>query len=332
MTSILINEDNKLFMCGISYYNPINEFTEVPDVTVISASCGRNHIAYIDRNKRLFVCGNNDYGQLGLGHKDDVDTFTEITKFKAVQVACTFSATLVLTEDKELFICGYIDPTYAAINLTSFVKMSISGVNSISHGKFDFILITDDERVITLEPESGYAPKEIPNFNAVFADSGCEHSVFINSNNDLFVYGDNGFNTFDYRYGGLVKEPIKVEGYKVISASCCDFGTIFITEDHKVFVCGGNESGQLGLGCDDTTIYEFTEIPGFKAVYVNCMGDSTFFVTEDHKVFACGDNEYGQLGLGHKNDVSIPTEIPNFTHKLIGNRRFKNTKSARNIQ
>jgi E3 ubiquitin-protein ligase HERC4 len=340
MTIILINEDNKLFVYGPNYYgqlglgheNPVDEFTEIPNVTVISASCGSEHIAYIDENKRLFVCGDNDHGQLGLGHKDEINTFTEIPNFKAVQVACTFDSTLVLTEDGELFISGQINSKFTILNTTSFRKMSILGVSSISCGEFNYMLITDDERVIIIDPESECIINEIPNFNAVFAASGLEHSVFINNNNDLFVYGDNKFSAFDFWCGSYSKEPIKIDGYKVISASCCRFSTIFITEDHIVIVCGGNEVGQLGLGCDDITIYEFTEIPNFRAVYVNCVGNSTFFVTEDHKVFACGNNKYGQLGLGHQNEVYTPTEIPNFTHKLIGNRRFKNTKSARNIR
>ncbi len=69
----------------------------------------------------------------------------------------------------------------------------------------------------------------------------------------------------------------------------------------KVFACGGNSHGQLGLG-DTNERPTFTAVPslpdGKVAKQVVAGSDHTMILAEDGTVFACGRNDYGQLGLG----------------------------------
>ena len=65
--------------------------------------------------------------------------------------------------------------------------------------------------------------------------------------------------------------------------------TMILTEDGTVFACGGNGSGQLGLG-DDTNRNTFTAVPplpdGKIPKQVMVGANHTMILTEDGTVFA----------------------------------------------
>ena len=90
------------------------------------------------------------------------------------------------------------------------------------------------------------------------------------------------------------------------------YHTMIITKDDKVFACGWNGAGRLGL--DDTTDRNtFTAVPalpdGKLAKQVIAGYRHTMILAEDGTVFACGYNEYGQLGLGDNDDRNTFTIV-----------------------
>ncbi|KAG7280978.1 hypothetical protein CRUP_016610, partial [Coryphaenoides rupestris] len=74
--------------------------------------------------------------------------------------------------------------------------------------------------------------------------------------------------------------------------------TVAVTENSKVFVCGQNHRGQLGLGhTSDVSVLH--PCPGLsqRIVSVACGWDFTLFLTDCGQVLACGSNAFGQLGV-----------------------------------
>ena len=73
--------------------------------------------------------------------------------------------------------------------------------------------------------------------------------------------------------------------------------------ERKVFACGENYYGQLGLGHNrNITVPKnrYTRGDGGYTLTDVQSGDSSTFLTYEkgrEKVFACGENYYGQLGL-----------------------------------
>lgn len=85
-----------------------------------------------------------------------------------------------------------------------------------------------------------------------------------------------------------------------------------IISDGKVYSCGKNVSGELGLGENVNDIYEFSQIPELNNIIEVAAGSYHSLALDiNGKVYSFGDNEYGQLGLGNKNSRQIPTLIPN---------------------
>ncbi len=86
--------------------------------------------------------------------------------------------------------------------------------------------------------------------------------------------------------------------------------------EDKLYACGGNYCGQLGLG-HTNNISRWTKVPfpkdfilekvvvGYRHSILKGKGKDG-----EDKLYACGDNEYGQLGLGDGKTRSKWTEVP----------------------
>ena len=83
--------------------------------------------------------------------------------------------------------------------------------------------------------------------------------------------------------------------------------------DGKMFACGKNVCGQLGLGDYDER-HTFTAVPalpeGKVAKQVVAGHSHTVILAEDGTVFACGWNDEGQLGLGDTTNRNTFTAVP----------------------
>ncbi|MDY3777872.1 MAG: hypothetical protein SOZ53_03325 [Candidatus Onthovivens sp.] len=87
--------------------------------------------------------------------------------------------------------------------------------------------------------------------------------------------------------------------------------SIILKDDNTLWGCGGNGSGELGLG-DTTNRTTFTQITtntdDVKEIY--CGGGHTFVLKNDGTLWGCGYNrDYGQLGLGDNTDRNTFTQI-----------------------
>jgi len=111
-------------------------------------------------------------------------------------------------------------------------------------------------------------------------------------------------------YGNWVKITEKLGS--VMALSAC--GT-----KNKLFVCGENSEGELGLG-HNNSVSVFTNVPhpagsqfGWKDI---CPGAHSFAIDEFNEIYACGRNDYGQLGLGDSGagtSRNVFTKVPGFT-------------------
>jgi alpha-tubulin suppressor-like RCC1 family protein len=112
--------------------------------------------------------------------------------------------------------------------------------------------------------------------------------------------------------------PQRISDPNVLTVSCGEHHTIVLTKDNKLYTCGNNQYGQLGLG-DRNNRNTFTKVNvsntrceqslypwrifGPNVVSVTCGGYHTMILTKNGELYACGDNQYGQLGLGKEDKV-----------------------------
>src|SRR5260221_8766666 len=87
------------------------------------------------------------------------------------------------------------------------------------------------------------------------------------------------------------------------------------TEEGNVYVWGGNDWGQLGLGIDESRKNEPTQNEKLKNIKkIATSNNHVLALSEDGHVYSFGSNFSGQLGTGDNNDKNIPVEVQGVDH------------------
>ena len=152
--------------------------------------------------------------------------------------------------------------------------------------------------------------------------AGINHTMILTEDGTVFACGNNflgqlGLNNNIQHTFTVVPFP---KGTVVKQVVCGDEISMILTEDGKVFTCGKNIYGQLGLGDDEVrkTFNEVTSLPQGTVVIQMVAGrEHTMILAENGTVFACGCNDYGQLGLS--GDYKLNT----FNAINLGNKKVK---------
>lgn len=171
-------------------------------------------------------------------------------------------------------------------------------------------------------------------------------SVSTNTNEILGSVDDNAFrgNTFINRYNEVyslhvdeagTEKWIKIgsvlpeePGMTSISMDT-DYGVLaVIMDNNRLFMCGNNDYGALGLGDEDERLT--LKNTGIFARSVVTYGKSTWAINMDWKLASTGNNHVGQLGVGDDDDRSVFTVSDYLTVKqlMLPIRDTRNGKSV----
>ncbi|XP_022089260.1 secretion-regulating guanine nucleotide exchange factor-like [Acanthaster planci] len=117
------------------------------------------------------------------------------------------------------------------------------------------------------------------------------------SSRNLLAWGANSFgqlalgHTRDCLIPEVVDHP--PEGIKLLAGGAGH--TALLTESGKVFMCGSNFKGQLGLG-HTQNMHRLVEVPELPCIAkVACGWDHTLAITDKGHLFSWGSNMFGQL-------------------------------------
>ena len=95
----------------------------------------------------------------------------------------------------------------------------------------------------------------------------------------------------------------------VITAIAAGYNHVMaLKNDGTVWVCGGNSSGQLGLG-DYSSRNTLTQVPVYNAAEIFTGEAASIIRLKDGTAWGAG-NQYGQLGIGNKNPIATLTRVP----------------------
>eukprot|EP00026_Physarum_polycephalum_P009357 Phypoly_transcript_09478.p1 GENE.Phypoly_transcript_09478~~Phypoly_transcript_09478.p1 ORF type:complete len:375 (+),score=65.49 Phypoly_transcript_09478:275-1399(+) len=107
--------------------------------------------------------------------------------------------------------------------------------------------------------------------------------------------------------------------------------TVYVTEKHRVYVCGNNMHGAIGTLFQNSNYHEFVEPSLFKTLRpekVACGRTYTLFLTKDGSLYASGLNEFGQMGTSDESfgPTKTPREAPMVVEVLNRLRTNHNAK------
>ncbi len=152
-----------------------------------------------------------------------------------------------------------------------------------------------------------------PYYSCVIISEIHNNSFYKTYGNIVYACGDNNYGQLGI---DLVEEEIYIPEKVIIKEKIKDikthyWQTYFITFNGKVYACGDNYYGQLGIdSTDDEILMPQKILIEEKIKYIKVYRYQAYFITFDSKVYACGYNKYGQLGIGStKYKIHMPQKV-----------------------
>jgi uncharacterized repeat protein (TIGR02543 family) len=279
-----------------------SNFSLRPNDKIIGLSLGGAYSSALSAMGRVFVWGWNELGYLGDGTSTSRSIPTEITTGFSLFVGETIISlskgsthASALTSTGRVFMWG--DNQYGYLgdgtSITRNVPTEITSNFSLSTG----------EKIISLS-------------------LGSTHSSALTSTGRVFMWGWNEFGQLGNGMNVNRNLPTEITsnfslatGEKVMSLSLGYTHSSALTSTGRVFMWGGNGSGQLGDGTttDKNVPTEITSNfslrPNDKIIGLSLGGAYSSALSAMGRVFVWGWNELGYLGDGTSTSRSIPTEI-----------------------
>jgi alpha-tubulin suppressor-like RCC1 family protein len=196
-------------------------------------------------------------------------------------IVCGDKHNIILTENNELYVFG--DNTYGQLGL----------------GDYDY-------REVYTKLEHNFG--KIKNIYC-----GSNHNIVLNENDELFVCGWNYYGQLGL--GDISRRNIytKLEHNlgKIKNIYCGASNNIILNENNELYVCGGNNMGQLGLGdYDYREVYTKLEHNFGKIKNIFCGANHNIILNENDELYVCGSNYDCQLGLGDNyNRINTYTKL-----------------------
>mmetsp|Transcript_216 Transcript_216/g.378 ORF Transcript_216/g.378 Transcript_216/m.378 type:complete len:805 (+) Transcript_216:165-2579(+) len=306
---------NKLFICGkkknLKCIVKGTENNIVSEIDLASKNLDKEPLKFVisgiyhnfivTRNDKIYTFGGNHFGQLGLGNTDDQHELTELNhpalanqKIEEISGRACFVG--ISTDKNEVFLFG----------LNNFGQLGAGHTKNLNE--------PNKIKIESLE-KHGYAK---------LCCAGV-HTIIVTSNNEIWVcgyntYGQLGISSKDDSYKPVELTSFKKEGIIIKDVICGDYHSIFLSENGKLWSCGKNSQGQLGLEdtAPRTVPHPITFFDDMNITHVSCGENHSIVVVDNREVYGFGTNARGQLGLDDtKSNIKRPTKIELPTNESI---------------
>ena len=316
--------------------------------TQISAGGAAGQVAAIQSNGTLWAWGNNFQGQLGLSNTIDRSSPTQVGALTTwTQVACGYSHTAALQTPGTLWAWG--TNSYGQLGNNSAGPIVYSPIqigtasnwSRISCGYQYTIALQNNGTLWTWGLNSfGQLGYDTTSYRSSATQigtvgvwtgfpQGSQNNFWgaaINSNNNLYVWGNNSNRILNSNYyiydsndilasGAIIANPVPLDptlSTPIRSASIGDQFGVYVQSNGTLWSWGNNSFGQtanFSLSTGNQLVPSATYMNTWKQIacgYSFCLG-----LQSDGTIWSFGSNSYGQLGNNttSKLAVSSPNQI-----------------------
>ena len=343
------NEKRQL---GLGHKHDVSLPTPIPNLPQINTiSCGDYFSVCVDHEGFIWSFGENKYGQLGTGNKTKFKVPQRIQNIPPVlSVDCGSEHTLIITNDSNLWSWGsnrlgqlcHRD----ADDRSKPQQTSFSNISKISAGWRHSLFENTKGEIFSCgnnrDGQCGLGhfiyiqitPSLIPNLpsNIVQFVCGSHHSLFLDSEGNVYSVGFNGYGQLGLGHNTNQNELSKIPNIPPIKTISCGRSSCFLIDfEGNLWYFGINYNMQLGHGdnFNKNTPEIINTLKDIQQISHGCCAYHFFAKNSQNQIFVTGKNDCGQLGTGDTESVSIPTEI-NSQYSTIWRDEFRSrAKSAR---
>jgi hypothetical protein len=347
--------DDVTYLTSVSGFVKLALFPQLTKIQEAIINLSKlDHFLYLSSNNTLFFWGGNDYGQLGDGTTVNKSLPCKFSYFdnKIIVVSKVLIAndkTCILTKDHRVYFFGKSIIEDDSQNKNSHIPIDISSAFSLRSDDlyisislfFDgFSAITKSGRLFLWQDKQiktigGVINKNFPflieitslfnlleNDKIVQFSQGFNHFGVITLLGQLFLWGNNDFGqlgtinhtSFNEPHNITYNLPLEFND-KVLIVSCGNGFTSFLTKFGRLFLCGNNEFGQIGIGKKNpyfTNIIEITNSfklsSNDKLVNVKSYGNFNYALTSIGRLFVWGKSPYLIINNSSK-IINSPFEV-----------------------
>ena len=260
------------YRLGMTYFDsPIHKLA---CGTPLHISAGYTHIVVLDTENNVWVFGDNTEGQLGLGKAVKDSDGQKLPGIKAKEVATGKYHTLLIDMDDNVWVFGD--------NRTH--QLGIWGWRDLWYVPF--------KQYFAKTPEYIYTPIKL-NLKASAVTSGEFHSVVVDLNDDIWVFGGNKGGQLGLNDTRERAYPTRLTGLKGKKVFACRDGTFIIDDEDELWCCGTNRWGILGLESKSKQLVPVKLGIKAKNIFSN-RGDysQSILIDFENNMWACGGNMY----------------------------------------
>ena len=245
-----------------------------------SISSGTHHTIGIKSNGTIWAWGRNNNGQLGDG--------TTISKYTPIQIG---------NDNNWQSIATGAQCSFAIKNNGTLWAWGANIEGQLGDGTY-----TNKLTPIQIGSDT----------NWIKVTAGQEHTLALKNNGTLWAWGNNYFgqigNGTSFNHYNLPQQVNSITNCQFINAA--NDQSFIIKTDGTLWAWGYNESGQLGNGTFNNSIFSPTII-GSDTNWQSVEASTAYTIAKktNGTIFSWGDNSFGQLGDGTTVDKLIPTQI-----------------------
>jgi alpha-tubulin suppressor-like RCC1 family protein/tetratricopeptide (TPR) repeat protein len=317
-------------------------------------ACGSLHAGAVSDQGRVFLWGDNAWGQCGQEEVEIARVPSHVPQLKDItMIALGGDFSLAVSESGSVFSFGRNH--HGQLGRTAdpagrhFRPMAI-GEKMFMNFKIIFVAAGEAHAACTDKAGNGFTwgwntfcqlgigdtkdrdhPVHLVQTAraAISVACGAEHTIFVNNAGEFLSCGndrDGALGTGVARGAGqsafqFVPRHCFLPGQQLARKVCCGFyHTLILSEKGEVYACGLGRNMQLGMGLDTNSLKTPTIIPalrGSRIVDIAAGTEHSLALSDRGRVFAWGTGLGGALGTGVFLDYPVPRVVRTLKGKSI---------------
>lgn len=280
---------------------------------VKSVACGYQHSVFLNYSGNLLTAGLGEGGVLGHSNLYNCPypkTIVSMNKIVFTSIKAGGYHSLALSSMGQVFVWGRGEGGQLGLDQEELIR---NGQD---------VYIDCPTRILNVFQEQ------------IITDIACgeAHNLSLTSSGQVFAWGwgsngqlGNGYKEEDFEEAGnslsiqYVPAPILSFSIPIIKIAAGGLFSIFITNEHEIFICGANDKRQLGLEMQlkDVAIpLKIDCFTGYPIENVAC-GESHCIAVSQKLVWTWGNYLDHRLGLGDVNGYALPRLLQTLTNAEI---------------